>query len=269
MVVSGEGSFPRRVAVASGPARSYCMKTRVDRIGVVIPVHDEQSLLPACLDAIAMSVSGVGVPVTVIVVLDACTDDSAAVVAGFPGVEAVVVDAHSVGVARVAGITEMLRRHGESGTWLATTDGDSVVPANWLSAQVRHARAGARVVAGTVRVADWGDRSPAVRDRARREYRAVPHRHVHGANLSFSAAAYRTAGGFPSVSHDEDVELVHAFRANGEPIRWATDLPVLTSARRDPRAPNGFGHYLSVLEASVDEDASGGPVAVRRGDPQP
>lgn len=70
--------------------------------------------------------SHVGVPVTVIVVLNACTDDSAAVLGGCPDVEAVVVGAHSVGVARAAGMAEVLRRYGESGTWLATTAGDSV-----------------------------------------------------------------------------------------------------------------------------------------------
>jgi Glycosyl transferase family 2 len=212
------------------------------RIGVVVPVHDEEQALPRCLDGLEVAISGVAVPVTVIVLLDACHDGSAAVVNGFcgRGVEAIVVQARSVGVARAAGMAEVLAHHGELGTWLATTDGDSVVPPHWLVAQLRHASAGARVVAGTVAVAEWGDRSPAVRDRARRAYRAVPHRHIHGANMSFGAIAYRAAGGFPPVSHDEDVALVDAFRANAEPITWATDIPVLTSARRHARAPKGL-----------------------------
>jgi glycosyltransferase involved in cell wall biosynthesis len=220
---------------------------------VVVPANNEEHALHQCLDALHVAASCVAVPVTVIVVLDGCTDNSAAVVDGFHEgcVEAIVVEANSVGVARATGMAELLRRHGESGSWLATTDGDSMVPRNWLAAQVRHAATGARVVAGTVTVEDWGDRSGKLRDRARRDYRAVPHRHIHGANLSFAATAYRAAGGFDPVTSDEDVRLVDAFRANREPITWATDLPVVTSARRHARAPRGFASYLSALEDSL------------------
>jgi glycosyltransferase involved in cell wall biosynthesis len=226
------------------------MGNRVDRIGVVVPVNDEEQLLAQCLEALLVAACHVAVPVTVIVVLDACTDRSAAVVTGFfdRGVEAIVVDEKSVGGARAAGMSELLRRHGRSGTWLATTDGDSTVPPHWLTAQLRHAKAGGRVVAGTVAVEDWEDRSDFVRARARREYRVGPHRHVHGANLSFAASAYCAAGGFGSVTCHEDVQLVDAFRANGEPIAWATDMPVVTSSRRQARAPRGFASYLADLE---------------------
>ena len=226
---------------------------RIKRIGVVVPVNNEQDTLLLCLDALAAATRGVAVPVTVVVVVDACTDGSAAVAASFPmaGLQTVAVNARSVGIARATGMTELLRRHGSSGMWLATTDADSVVPQNWLCAQLRHADAGARVVAGTVAVDDWGDRGGTVAERAAKDYAAGPHRHVHGANLSFAASAYCAAGGFSSVSYDEDVQLVDAFRANGEPIAWATDMPVLTSARRDARAPLGFGWYLSSLEQSL------------------
>jgi len=145
-------------------------------------------------------------------------------------------------------MTELLARHGASGTWLATTDGDSVVPERWLAAHLRHAEAGARVVAGTVAVQDWEDRSSAVRDRARLDYRAGRPHHIHGANLSFAATAYTAAGGFKPIACNEDVQLVEAFRANAEPIAWATDIPVVTSARRHARAPWGFAGYLSSLE---------------------
>lgn len=231
--------------------------TRIDRIGVVVPVNNEGHALRQCLDALDAAAFCVAVPVAVIVVLDSCTDDSAAVLEGFRGgrVESIAVEATNVGVARAAGMAELLHRHGASGTWLATTDGDSIVPRHWFAAQVRHAAAGARVVAGTVTVEDWGGRSSRLRDQARREYRAGPHRHVHGANLSFAAAAYRAAGGFDPVTSDEDVRLVDAFRANGESITWATDLAVVTSARRHARAPRGFASYLSALEDALQVGA--------------
>ncbi|MET0700401.1 MAG: glycosyltransferase, partial [Mycobacterium sp.] len=136
-----------------GPAPRYT-GTRIDRIGVVVPVHNDQRALQECLDALDIAVSRVTVPVSVMVVLDACADDSATAAHALPaaGTETIVLDTGRVGLARAAGMTELIRRHGEAGTWLATTDGDSIVPPNWLTAQLRHAAAGARVVAGTVKV---------------------------------------------------------------------------------------------------------------------
>jgi glycosyltransferase involved in cell wall biosynthesis len=226
--------------------------TRIDRIGVVVPVNNEEDTLRQCLDALDEAARHVAVPVTVIVVLDSCTDDSAAVVDGISGgrVESLAAESNSVGVARAAGMAVLLDRHPASGTWLATTDGDSIVPRHWFAAQVRHAAAGARVVAGTVTVEDWDERGSSLREWVRRDYRAGPHRHVHGANLSFAADAYRAAGGFDPVTADEDVRIMDAFRANGESITWATDLAVVTSARRHARAPRGFAGYLSALEDS-------------------
>ena len=46
--------------------------------------------------------------------------------------------------------------------WLATTDADSVVPANWLAHQVRIQRAGLHAWAGTVQVSDWSGHHPEV-----------------------------------------------------------------------------------------------------------
>jgi glycosyltransferase involved in cell wall biosynthesis len=112
--------------------------TRIDRIGVVVPVNNEEHGLRQCLAALDEAASHVAVPVTVIVVLDSCTDDSAAVVDGFSGgrVESLIAKSNNVGVARAAGMAVLLHRHPASGTWLATTDGDSIVPRHWFAAQV-------------------------------------------------------------------------------------------------------------------------------------
>jgi len=236
--------------------------TRIDRIGVVVPANNEQCALPACLDGLQAAARRVRVPVTVIVVLDSCTDLSAAVVDAARqsegmSVQAITVDARNVGFARRAGMTELLRLGPGPGTWLATTDADSVVPDRWFAAQLNHADAGARVVAGTVAVTDWQDRSDGVRERAVSDYLATPHRHIHGANLSFAAIAYQAAGGFRPIPSSEDVALVDAFRRNDEPIAWALDLAVRTSARRQARAPRGFAGYLSSLEGALDEVRGG------------
>ena len=61
-----------------------------------------------------------------------------------------------------------------------------------------------------------GDLSPAALSAwHQRHTTADGHDHVHGANLGFTLAAYRSAGGFPPVPTHEDVALVAAARAAG------------------------------------------------------
>ena len=54
------------------------------RICVLVPAHNEQDLLPACLAAVLTAARGVTLPVDIVVVLDACTDNSARTAAGSP-----------------------------------------------------------------------------------------------------------------------------------------------------------------------------------------
>jgi glycosyltransferase involved in cell wall biosynthesis len=229
----------------------------ISRVRVVIPAKNEEALLPDCLRSMLDAARCCPVAVDVIVVLDDCTDDSAAVIAEFApeyarqahtALRSRRVALSNVGKARALGMDLALLDTKIDHLWLATTDADSTVPAHWLSAQLDHVRKGASVVVGTVRVGDWGERPADVRRRAEAEYVANGHHHVHGANLSFTAAAYRRAGGFPALSCDEDVALVHAFEAVGETLVWATDLPVSTSGRRLGRACSGFAAYLDDLE---------------------
>ena len=49
----------------------------IEAVGVVVPAHNEETLLPACLMALQRAVSAVGVPVQVLVVADTCTDQTA------------------------------------------------------------------------------------------------------------------------------------------------------------------------------------------------
>ena len=47
-------------------------------VGVVVPAHNEETLLPACLSALRRAVNIVGIPAQVLVVADTCTDQTAA-----------------------------------------------------------------------------------------------------------------------------------------------------------------------------------------------
>jgi glycosyltransferase involved in cell wall biosynthesis len=221
----------------------------IERIGVVVPAHNEEALLPACLDALQFAASLVRIPVAIVVVLDSCVDRSRAIVGNAPDVSLIEVDAGNVGVARAVG-TEAVLRWADGTTpdriWLATTDADSVVPRGWLVQQIALANAGWEVVLGTVEVTDWSEHEGDVAPRWNASYAAVEdHSHVHGANFGCSAAAYLDAGGWPPLSIDEDVALVESLQ-HRRVIRTAMH-PVITSARRDPRATGGFGDALRAL----------------------
>ena len=107
-------------------------------IVVVVPAHNERDRLPACLASVAAAADQVAVPVTVVVVLDACTDRSEDAIAR--PVRALSVSGRNVGAARAAGFAAAAPRS-DARTWLATTDADSVVPTTWLADQAVHHRA--------------------------------------------------------------------------------------------------------------------------------
>ncbi|MDW3715796.1 MULTISPECIES: glycosyltransferase [unclassified Pseudomonas] len=213
-------------------------------IGVVIPVHNEERLLGACIESVLAAAAHPGLggePVRVLAVLDACSDGSAAI-AEAAGIATLAIDARNVGQARAAGVHLLLD---EGARWIACTDADSIAGTNWLVAQLA---LGADVVCGTVRIAQWD----AIHLDAQARYHAHyhqhdDHRHVHGANLGFSAEAYLRAGGFPPLAAHEDLHLVRAFERSGARISWSSSPAVHTSARLDARAPEGFAAFLRGL----------------------
>ena len=114
-------------------------------IGVVVPAHNEENYVKACLASILEASSDPYLaqePVTVFVVLDCCTDDTQ-VIAEAMGAQTLQVSARNVGFARAAGAQAAI----DAGArWLAFTDGDSEVAPNWLSAQLAHHAQGADAV---------------------------------------------------------------------------------------------------------------------------
>lgn len=219
-------------------------------IGIAVPAHNEQALLGRCITALQRAAGHPGLrgePVQLVVVLDACTDASAAIAAAH-GAMPLVVQHRNVGRTRAAGAQALLDAGAQ---WLAFTDADSEVADDWLVAQLAHHQAGADAVCGCVTVADWSMHSVQVRGRYEAHYRPVDgHRHIHGANLGVQAAAYLRTGGFRPLACGEDVALVHDLEASGARIAWSTTPRVHTSARRQARARGGFADFLLGLEAA-------------------
>jgi glycosyltransferase involved in cell wall biosynthesis len=235
---------------------------------VVIPIHDEEAYLPRSLAALRRalrSAVALGVRVRAIAVLDACSDGSAAVATSVPWLTVVRTTARNVGAARSLGCALALRRASvpPDRLWLALTDADSEVPFHWLTHQLVLAGRGYDAVLGTVEVRDWGGWSPDVRAAYLAGYRAGDgHGHVHGANLGVRGSAYLAAGGFGPHAADEDVALVAALRRSGARIAATGRAPVVTQARPDGRAPDGFAGHLRRLAGETategaDADADG------------
>jgi glycosyltransferase involved in cell wall biosynthesis len=210
-------------------------------IGIVIPAHNEEHYLPACLQAARVAAGHAalnGETVEIVVVLDACSDNSADIVAAH-GVTQLCVDARNVGESRARGADYLLAA---GARWLAFTDADTIVSPDWLSTQLS---LGVDAVCGSIAVLDWSPHSVEVRSRFEAHYRDLDgHRHIHGANLGVSSAAYVAAGGFPPLAVSEDVALVTALEQGGWRIAWSAAPRVATSARRQCRARGGFADFL-------------------------
>lgn len=222
-------------------------------IGIAVPAHNEEAMLGPCLAALLAAARDPGLQgeaVAVLIVLDACDDDSGGVVrrhrrlfeAAGVTLDCIEVDERRVGAARGAGARRLLSL---GARWLAFTDADTRVTPQWLVAQLA---LNADVVCGSVAVDDWSphaERADALRAHFEGFYQdREGHRHIHGANLGVAAAAYQAAGGFEAVSCHEDVLLVKALERIGARFAWSARPRVFTSARRDARARDGFGDTL-------------------------
>jgi hypothetical protein len=226
-------------------------RRRIDALGVVLPVHDEEELLPCALQALEVALDAVSPSISrrVAVVLDTCGDASSAIARRWAArVGALVIrrECRSVGVARGTGVLALLARWPEMDSarvWLATSDADSCVPQDWLTVQLEAHAVGVDLWAGRIRVAEesatvlrWIERYADERDP------------IHGASLGFSGTLYRELGGFRSLRSSEDRDLHHRAVAAGFRIRHDPRAAVTTSSRRKGRAPEGFAGLLETVE---------------------
>ncbi|MBB2900523.1 glycosyltransferase involved in cell wall biosynthesis [Kineococcus radiotolerans] len=222
------------------------------RVVVVVPARDEAATIGRCVASVLAAAAECPVPVDLVVVADACRDDTAALAAA-AGARVVTSRAGSAGAARARGVEAALAAvpAGEAATtWIACTDGDSTVAPGWLAHHLRCADAGVDLLLGTVRLAGPPERHR----RWREDYERATwtggtssgHGHVHGANLGVRASVYLAAGGFPSAPAHEDRALAERVRAlRGARVLSSTEQPVLTSDRLIGRAPEGVARDLS------------------------
>ncbi|RZI56999.1 MAG: glycosyltransferase [Rubrivivax sp.] len=216
-------------------------------IGAVVPAHNEEALIGRALRALGVAAAHPdlqGEEVHILVVLDACRDRTAHIASSL-GAQCLAVEARNVGFARAAGAQALIE---QGARWLAFTDADSMVAPCWLSRQLALRT---EAVCGVVEVDDWTGFTAQERTAYELGYCDVEgHRHIHGANLGVSASAYQQAGGFAQLRSREDVDLVQRLHALGLRIAWTNTVRVVTSARQDGRAPDGFSAHMGRLRTA-------------------
>jgi glycosyltransferase involved in cell wall biosynthesis len=237
----------------------------IGRVAVIVPAANEELLIGRCLSSIRAAREHLyrhdaHPQVRIVVVLDDCHDATAKIVGQFRGVWSLTIAARSVGAARRAGTFAAMAGAGPAHRlWLANTDADCEVAPDWLTSMVAGARAGAHLVLGTV--TPGPGLAPAVQaEWARRHRFGDGHPHVHGANFGIRADTYLSLGGWKPLVTGEDTDLAgRAALAPQVRVSRSASIPVVTSVRRNGRAPRGFSSYLRGLDASGAAHPSAGP----------
>ncbi|TSI13871.1 glycosyltransferase family 2 protein [Brevibacterium aurantiacum] len=234
----------------------------VDGFAVIVPAHNEEDEIEGSLESVMASVAHARrtcavVHIRVIVVADACTDNTLDLVTDFasrnPIVEVVTVSFNNVGFARNAAGEHFIgqrRIHTQQelgALWLAFTDADSRVPEHWIASHIRNAELGVDCIVGTVAPRpETGTVELLAKWHAAHEL-GEDHPYVFGANLGVRGTYFELVGGIPPLPCGEDAALVAAVLDAGGRVLRTDTCRVLTSARLEGRAAGGFSTYLQEL----------------------
>jgi glucosyl-3-phosphoglycerate synthase len=247
------------MTVLLAPEASLCA-------AVVIPAHNEQELIGACLRALAGQREIDPAAFEVILVLDACSDRTAErareLAAELPTLRLHVCEgpARGAGAARKLGMDLACARLlslDRSDGLIASTDADSTVARDWLRLQIDAVAQGARAIGGRVELsaADAAALGAGVLDlrarraKLRRALIAAPageHWQFSGASIALTAATYAEIGGLQPLTALEDEALQRTLQRHGIPIERRVDVRVTTSGRLHGRAPRGLSRDLAL-----------------------
>jgi glucosyl-3-phosphoglycerate synthase len=244
------------------------------RICVVVPARNEEELIGSCLRALAEQE---GVPCEeyeVLLVLDRCTDGTEAlardVAASYPSLRLYCLDGPGKGSghARRVGMEvacDRLHAVGRPHALISSTDADTIVAPDWISAQLAANERGARAIGGRIELADDGTVPKALIEwhliRGDSRYRKLlsepepsrrtEHWQFSGASMAVTAAVYRKIGGLEPRDALEDEQLERVLHRHGVPIERLLSVRVATSARFVGRASQGLAHDLSAAAKAL------------------
>lgn len=237
-------------------------------LAVCVPVRNEAARLPRFFESLERLVVPRQTAVTICLLLDSCTDDSAEIAAGYVSQASYPVhvattsraDANA-GVARHGATMLGVAASTTADDILITTDADSWPQSDWLEVTVA-ALAEAEVIAGNV--LRRGQQHDVAQDRIDQYYArlyalrrhvdpidwepAAAHHHASGANMAMRSSTYMALGGFAPLTSGEDARLVDDAARAGFRVRRDIASVVYTSARRQGRAQGGLATTLDLLD---------------------
>jgi GT2 family glycosyltransferase len=247
------------------------------RICVVVPARNEEELIGACLRALARQDGVSCEEYEVLLVLDGCTDGTEArakeVAASYPSLRLHLLDGPGKGsghARRVGMEAACARLHalGRPYSLISSTDADTVVAPDWISAQLAAAERGARAIGGRIELTGDGTVPKALLEwhLARGDSRhkglasepapsgRTEHWQFSGASMALTAAVYRKVGGMQPRDALEDERLERALHRHGVPIERLLSVRVVTSARLVGRAGQGLARDLSAAAKTLRVD---------------
>ncbi len=253
---------------------------------VVVPARDEAEHIGRALAALVEQRTREGRPLDprsyeTIVFANTCGDGTASIARAFAAerapvhavhvVEATLAASAHVGTARrlvMEAARARFARAGKPDGWIASTDADTVVAADWLAALRDEAARGVDAVMGRVGVAR-ADRTAFAPDAARVYGRhlaynravaraeavldpiawdpAPRHNMQYAASLAVRADAYALAGGLPELPRGEDTALYAALVRCGARVRHSPRFLAFTSPRSSGRVDGGFATFVRQL----------------------
>lgn len=242
------------------------------RAAVVIPAHNEERTIVACLESIAVAVSRLATPeqVEVVVVDNASRDSTAEAARSFagsiPALHIISETSKGIGLARAGGARFALSRaatraqEAAADFWLITADADVVVPEHWLVNWFdAFARSDALMIAGSGTFEqDFYDRYPIAAQIFRRSHQKlrgieqwVGVINVDGYNSAIERRCYAATGPYKQPRRvlpdgmtvnlaGEDWDLSTRAVGLGFRVIRSVHEPVTVSARRFEKAPTDF-----------------------------
>jgi glucosyl-3-phosphoglycerate synthase len=247
------------------------------KVSVVVPARNEEALVCSCLEALAEQEGVSPEDYEVLLVLDLCTDETEArareIADTHPGFELHLLDGPGKGSghARRMGMelaSARLLGLGRPKGLIASTDADTVVAPDWLTAQLRAVSRGAMAIGGRIELAEDSSLPESIfrwhTKRGRRRHETLlseperlgkaEHWQFSGASLALTAKIYREIGGLEPRVALEDEHLEHVLRRHGVPIERLLSVRVTTSARLKGRAKQGLARDLAAAVEKLRDD---------------
>lgn len=240
---------------------------------VAIPVKNEEDRIGACLESLACQTGVDPTAVLVLLLLNNCTDGTAARIRALAPQSPFPLHVHHVDLPEPyanAGWARRLAMDAAAaaiapGGLILTTDADTLVDHDWIEANRREIAAGVDAVAGYVMAdpIELMELDPTILERGAQEWeyqqlaaeleaRIDPdvhdpwprHNQNCGASAAVTASAYRRIGGLPPKRVGEDRALFEMLRRADLKIRHSLEVQVVTSARTDGRALGGLSDAI-------------------------